>query len=85
MAYSGWSNSLWYIFRFPTLTGEKEEELLACWYSPDLFDAGCLTYTEVKQFLKNPDWSLWSNLESKDCQTLIDCMDMFIRGMDDKY
>jgi len=93
MEYATLSEGLWYIFWETILPKptKKTEEFLACWYAPDTFaknGSGTISfsYTEVKEFLVNPDWSIWARLgPGRNRITLVNCMQRWLTDVDKGY
>ena len=89
MAYSRWSTSVWYVYwRIPApICIHKHQEILACHHSEDAEEEPkTLSFLEVEQFIKKPNWDLWKHeLTDIEKDELIERMQEWLKDVAEKW
>ena len=89
MAYSRWSDSVWYVYWRANPIFHKHQEVLACIHSDNADeDVGRyeFSYLDIENFIKKPNWDVWNfeiaNLEK---EYLVEKMEEWIKDVDKKW
>lgn len=86
MSYSRWSNSEFYTYRESNGLEEKEDQVLSCWWSLDLFHR--FTYSEVVDLVNDRSTlqRLFNGILSEELtDELIGYMNQFISDVNNEY
>ena len=84
MAYARWSWSDWYIFWHASDAKRKEDEILAVWHVGSE-DCPTYNYREVKEMLRNNDFSTIEGYSPQDHIFLREIFEIWISDIDKWY
>jgi len=90
MAYLRWVESNWYIFYIAGMPPGRNKQKIATYLAGDWFGDGggpdSMSYPEVVNFLKSPNWDLWSlPLEDRDKEDFVYAAKLFVSDVEKDY